>query len=86
MPRFPESVRFSGADILLLAVLAGPAWVGAQEPGPGLAGRVTSAEEGAMEGVLISARRAGSPISVTVVSDRSGRFSFPPGKLPPGKY
>jgi streptogramin lyase len=52
----------------------------------GLGGRVTSAEEGAMEGVLVSARKAGTPITVTVVSDREGRFDFPNGALVPGRY
>ena len=39
-----------------------------------------------MEGVLVSAQRAGSPITVTVVSDEQGRFHFPDGRLPPGHY
>jgi hypothetical protein len=34
-----------------------------------LSGRVTSAEEGAMEGVLVSAKQTGSSVTVTVVSD-----------------
>jgi virginiamycin B lyase len=51
-----------------------------------LTGQITSAEEGAMEGVLVSARKAGSNITVTVVSDAQGNFSFPAGKLEPGQY
>jgi virginiamycin B lyase len=51
-----------------------------------LTGRVASAQEGAMEGVLVSAHRAGSPITVTVVSDQTGRYSFPADRLPPGNY
>src|SRR3989441_3439476 len=51
-----------------------------------LSGRVSSAEEGAMEGVLVSAKKAGSTITVTVVSDREGRYRFPEKKLTPGKY
>jgi len=51
-----------------------------------LSGRVTSAEEGAMEGVLVSAKKPGSTITVTVVSDREGRYRFPEKKLAPGKY
>src|SRR5205085_7416332 len=49
-------------------------------------GIVSSAEEGAMEGVLVSAKRVGSTITVTVVSDKSGRYSFAAGRLQPGKY
>ena len=43
-----------------------------------LTGQVTSAEEGPMEGVLVSAKRAGSTITITVVSDEQGRYSSPP--------
>jgi streptogramin lyase len=53
---------------------------------PALTGRVASAEEGALEGVLVSAQRDGSPISVTVVTDRDGRYGFPADRLPPGHY
>jgi len=39
-----------------------------------------------MEGVLVSARRAGTLITLTVVSDREGRFDFPKGTLAAGRY
>ncbi len=51
-----------------------------------LTGSVTSAAEGAMEGVLVTAQRDDSPISTTVVSDASGRFRFPDGRLRSGHY
>src|SRR6476620_6248608 len=51
-----------------------------------LTGQVTSAEEGAMEGVLVSAKRAGSTITVTVATDAQGRYSFPAGKLAGGEH
>jgi len=51
-----------------------------------LTGQVTSAEEGPMEGVLISAKKAGSTITVTVVSDERGRYRFPRARLEPGQY
>jgi virginiamycin B lyase len=51
-----------------------------------LNGQVSSAEEGLMEGVLVSAKKADSSITITVVSDRDGRYSFPAGKLDPGQY
>jgi streptogramin lyase len=51
-----------------------------------LSGRVSSAEEGAMEGVLVSAKREGSTITVTVVSDAQGRYRFPAKRLAPGRY
>src|SRR5207249_9830287 len=44
------------------------------------------AEEGAMEAVLVSAKRAGATVTITVVSDAQGRYGFPSGKLEPGRY
>jgi virginiamycin B lyase len=51
-----------------------------------LTGVVSSTEEGNMEGVLVSARKEGSTITVTVASDDKGNFSFPADRLSPGKY
>ena len=51
-----------------------------------LTGQVTSVEEGRMEGVLVSAKKTGSTITITVVSDEQGRFRFPSSKMPPGQY
>ena len=39
-----------------------------------------------MEGVLVSAKKAGSTVTITVVSDKDGRYSFPASKLEPGQY
>jgi virginiamycin B lyase len=60
--------------------------VPAQPSLAGLHGYVTSPEEGAMEGVLVSAQKLGSPVTVTVVSGRTGHFEFPGKKLAPGRY
>jgi streptogramin lyase len=51
-----------------------------------LTGSVSSPAEGAMEGVLVSAQKTGSPITVTVVSDEHGRFRFPDGQISSGHY
>jgi streptogramin lyase len=51
-----------------------------------LTGQVSSAEEGAMEGVLVSAQREGSTIRITVVTDAQGRYAFPAARLEPGSY
>ena len=51
-----------------------------------LTGTVTSDAEGLMEGVLVSAKRLGSTITVTVVSNAQGRYAFPEGRLEPGDY
>src|SRR5438067_6507427 len=39
-----------------------------------------------MEGVLVSAKREGSTITITVVSDAQGRYSFAARRLAPGRY
>src|SRR6185369_1647070 len=74
---------FAHASTLVLS-LAFPALAAAE--GVALSGTVTSREEGPMEGVLVSAQREGSPITVTVVSDAKGHFLFPAGRLAPGPH
>src|SRR2546428_3112179 len=51
-----------------------------------LSGQVTSAEEGPMEGVVVSAKKDGSTVSISVVSNAAGRFAFPVARLEPGHY
>src|ERR1700728_4444451 len=51
-----------------------------------LTGKVTSAQEPVMEGVLVSAKRDGSTITTTVVTDDKGVYSFPADRLAPGHY
>jgi len=50
-----------------------------------LDGRIVS-PDGALEGVVVSARKSGAPVSVSVVSNAEGRFSFPAARLEPGSY
>jgi virginiamycin B lyase len=58
----------------------------ANSPGVALTGQVISQEEGPMEGVLVSAKREGSTVTTTVVSDAKGRYSFSSSKIEPGRY
>ena len=51
-----------------------------------LSGQVSSTEEGAMEGVVVSAKKDGATISVSVVTDAQGRFAFPAARLESGRY
>ena len=55
-------------------------------PSSALTGKVTSQAEGAMEGVLIGAKKVGSPIATWVVSNAQGQYTFPRERLEPGKY
>src|SRR6185436_17759614 len=71
----------------LVLALASPGLLPARAQTPAaLTGQVTSGEEGPMEGVLISAKKAGSTVTTTVVSDAQGTYSFPAAKLEPGQY
>jgi virginiamycin B lyase len=67
-------------------VLAGLMVVSANAQTAALSGQVSSAEEGAMEGVLVSAKKEGSTITTTVVTNDKGQFSFPADRLEPGHY
>ena len=59
----------------------------AQDHGPAaLTGTVSSAEEGKMEGVVVSAKRPGSTIMVSVSTNGQGQYSFPQDRLVPGGY
>jgi len=56
------------------------------QAGVALTGLVISEEEDRMEGVVVTAHREGSPISISVVTDEMGRFNFPASRLPDGDY
>ncbi len=70
----------SAAAIVAIPVLAAVA-----HAEPGLSGSVTGGG-GAMEGVLVTAKKAGSTIAYTVVTGADGRYSFPRGKIEGGDY
>jgi virginiamycin B lyase len=74
------------ASVCLTFALAVNASPSNAQSATALAGKVTSAEEGAMEGVLVTAKKAGSTIAITVVTDKDGHYSFPASRLDPGNY
>lgn len=87
MPRVSLVMNIGG--LVVAAWLAGAGQLAAQA-GPALAGqmlsgKVTAGQE-ALEGVLVSAKKDGSTITVTVVTGKDGRYSFPAGRLEPGPY
>ncbi|HYR90156.1 MAG TPA: carboxypeptidase regulatory-like domain-containing protein [Terriglobia bacterium] len=83
----PKKRFFMGMSAWLAAAGVCACIVSAQtSSSPALTGVVRSQEEGPMEGVLVSAKRAGSNVTITVVSDAQGRYSFPPDRLEPGQY
>src|SRR5438067_12158855 len=72
---------FAAALAFLLVVLGSPP---ARTQDLALSGQVTSAEEGTMEGVIVSAKREGSTITVSVISNEQGRYAFPAARLDAG--
>jgi streptogramin lyase len=82
MPR--RSMATSVSFLVFTALLAGTGNVRAQA-GPALAGKVSAGQD-VLEGVLVSAKKDGSTVTVTVVSDKDGRYSFPATRLEPGQY
>ena len=79
-------MRKTTLALLATAALALVVSAGQSRAQTALAGTVTSAEEGAMEGVLVTARRDGASFDVTVVTDAQGHYGFPSAKLEPGHY
>src|SRR3954467_7309734 len=75
----------AGAGLAVALSLSGQGALHAQAP-VALSGQVTSPQEGAMEGVLVSAKKTGATITISVSSDNQGSFSFPASKLEPGEY
>jgi virginiamycin B lyase len=74
-----------GVAFAQLVTFIFPAAAFAQAPAA-LTGLVSSADEPAMEGVLVSATKAGSTITTTVVTGADGRFNFPADRLTSGSY
>ncbi len=75
-----------GALAAILLQAASPRLHAAPQTASALSGQVTSAEEGPMEGVVVSAKKDGSTISISVVTNAAGRFAFPASRLEPGHY
>src|SRR5712691_7054635 len=73
------------AGLLALLIIA-PGSAAAQSLEPGLRGTVASDQEGRMEGVVVSAKKAGTTITVSVVSDANGEYSFPASRLDQGSH
>ena len=67
-------------------LLAGLTTIGVNAQTAALSGKVSSTEEGLMEGVLVSAKKEGSTVTTTVVSNAKGEFSFPADRMEPGHY
>ena len=75
-----------GMTTALAVVLALALPSGVRAQGPALTGKVSSAAEGAMEGVVVTAHKDGSVVSVSVTTNAQGVYGFPEDRLEPGHY
>src|SRR5467141_116017 len=74
------------AGFAVILFQSAPQIAAQNQPPAALTGLVTSEAEGAMEGVVVSAKKAGSTVTVSVVSDAQGHYRFPANRLSAGKY
>jgi streptogramin lyase len=84
--RLKHLLLLTSGGVFGLLVDAGLSTGALAQSAPALAGQVTSTEEGPMEGVLVSAKKQRSTITVTVVTDAKGQYRFPADRLDPGRY
>src|SRR5215211_4788755 len=82
----PTKARLLTGIAAVACFLVGSAILPAQAQTAALSGQVSSPEEAVMEGVVVSAKKEGSTIAISVVSDAQGKFSFPANRLEAGKY
>jgi len=73
----------AGAAVILFHPLIETAWAQNQAA---LTGTVSSDAEGNMEGVVVTAKKPGSIVQVSVTTDAQGRYAFPENRLEPGAY
>lgn len=83
--RVKTGVLAAVAVVLVTMFAMAPARLGAQS-GAALSGVVSSEKEGKMEGVVVSARREGSNMTVSVITGPGGKYTFPSSHVGPGKY
>ena len=83
MSRNTRSTSLASAALALVLLGANPVWA---QPNASLTGTITSEAEGKMEGVVVTAKKPGSIVEVSVISDAQGRYTFPKGRLEPGRY
>src|SRR4051812_12830825 len=72
----------ASAAVMLMPLTSQVVWA----KGEALTGTVSSDREGKMEGVVVTAKKPGSIVEVSVTTDAQGHYSFPDSHLTPGEY
>jgi virginiamycin B lyase len=83
-----KSIYVLGMTTALAVVLSqiAPSAIRADNQPAAITGVVSSDAEGPMEGVVVTAHKDGSIVSVSVYTDAQGRYAFPENRLEPGHY
>src|SRR5262249_29770523 len=81
-----KRLLLGGCAVLAIMLLPASSHLVRAQNEVALTGVVTSDAEGAMEGVVVSAKKADSKVTVSVITDAQGRYSFPANRLGAGKY
>ena len=85
----PSWLLVPAASLLAVLALDSSSTTLAQSQGDApsaLTGVVSSADEPAMEGVLVTVKQVGAKRATTVVTGSDGRYQFPRARLEPGSY
>src|SRR4029453_9491638 len=80
------SVAVGVVACALWAQPLGPRLQAQSTPPVALQGHVSAAADRAMEGVIVTAKRAGATIATSVVTNARGDYQFPAARLEPGSY
>jgi virginiamycin B lyase len=81
-----KSVVMLSMTALAVVLVQGAAARADDQAPVAIAGQVSSQAEGAMEGVVVTAHKDGSIVSVSVTTDAKGHYAFPENRLEPGHY
>jgi virginiamycin B lyase len=84
--RIRDALLASTAATAAVLFQLGLAVPGHAQSAVALAGKVSSAAEPVMEGVVVSAKKDGSTITISVVTDDKGQYRFAADRLEPGHY
>ena len=76
----------TGVGLLALPIAESQPALAQKPSASALSGTVSSREEGKMEGVVVSAKRPGSTMMVSVSTNAQGEYRFPADRLAPGTY
>jgi virginiamycin B lyase len=78
-------ILLSAASALAIVLCQPSSSVRAQNQ-DAITGKVSSDAEAAMEGVVVTAHKDGSIVSISVTTDGKGHYAFPESRLEPGHY